>query len=121
MINVAFAASQQAAQSSPLGFFVPLILVFLVFFFLVIRPQRQKYKKHMATLDAIKVGDVVVTGGGVVGKVSGTPKSDELLVEIAPSVEIKVIRKTVSEVMPRPGRSPASSKTVAKSVSSSRP
>ena len=108
MVNTALAAT--ANQPSPLGFFIPLILVFLVFFFLVIRPQRQKYKKHMEILAAIKVGDVVVTAGGIVAKVITAGEGDELLVEISSGVEVKVIRKTISEVMPRPGRIPAAQK-----------
>lgn len=113
MINIAAAAT--ANQPSPLGFFIPLILVFLVFFLLVIRPQRQKFKKHTETLEAIKVGDVVVTGGGIVAKVTAAEQGDELLLELAPGVEVKVLRKTISEVMPRPRLAPAAKVTSKKS------
>ena len=107
MINTAIAATSNSPEPSPLGFFIPLILVFAVFYFLVIRPQRQKFKQHTEVLNAIKVGDVVITGGGIVAKVVEA-KGDELLAEISKGVEVKLLRRTVAEVMPKP-RSPAAS------------
>lgn len=107
MINTAIAASSNTAEPSPLGFFIPLILVFGVFYFLVIRPQRQKMKKHTEVLNAINVGDVVITAGGIVAKVMSL-KEDELIVEISQGVEVKLLRRTVADVLPK-ARTPASS------------
>ena len=86
--------------------FMPLILIFAVFYFLLIRPQQQKQKEMKASLAALKRGDKVVTGGGVIGMVSKPPRSAEereIEVEIAPNVRITVLRETIAAVIaPRP-------------------
>jgi preprotein translocase subunit YajC len=90
--------------------FLPLILIFAVFYFLLIRPQQQKQKEMKAALAALKRGDKVVTGGGVLGTVSRPPKSAderEIEVEIAPTVRITVLRETISAVItPKPANDP---------------
>jgi preprotein translocase subunit YajC len=99
--------------------FLPLVLIFAVFYFLLIRPQQQKQKQMKASLSAIKRGDRVVTGGGILGMVSRPPKAAddrEIEVEIAPNVRITVLRETISAVInpqaandARPARSAAAS------------
>ncbi len=78
---------------------VPVILVFVVFYFLLIRPQAQRAKQHRALIDAVKVRDTVVTSGGIVGKVT---KVDDVYaeVEIATGVKVKVVKATLSDVTP---------------------
>ncbi|MEZ5647705.1 MAG: preprotein translocase subunit YajC [Alphaproteobacteria bacterium] len=77
--------------------FLPFVLIFVVFYLLLIRPQQRKAREHRAKLEAIRRGDRVLLGGGIIGKVtkSGT---DELEVEIADDVRVSVIRGTIAEV-----------------------
>ena len=85
--------------------FMPLILIFAVFYFLLIRPQQQRQKEMKAALSALKRGDKVVTGGGVLGVVSKPPKGPEereIELEIAPNVRITVLRETISAVIAPP-------------------
>ena len=85
--------------------FVPLALLFVIFYFLLIRPQQQRAKRHRAMLEAVKKGDMVVTGGGEIGKVTKV-EPDELEVEIAPNVRVRVVRSTLADVR-APGGKPA--------------
>lgn len=78
--------------------FLPLILIFVVFYFLLIRPQQKRMKEHRDMLAAIRRGDRIVTGGGIVGTVVKVGPEDELTVEIAEGVRVKVLRSTVSGV-----------------------
>jgi preprotein translocase subunit YajC len=83
--------------------FLPLVLIFVVFYFLLIRPQQQKQKTQRTMLDALRRGDRVVTGGGIVGTVNRvTPGSDEVEVDIAQGVRVKVLRSTISTVLAKP-------------------
>ena len=80
--------------------FLPLVLIFVVFYFLLIRPQQQKQKQQRSMLDALRRGDRVVTGGGIVGTVNKvTPGSDEIEVDIAQNVRVRVLRSTISTVL----------------------
>ena len=78
---------------------LPLILIFVVFYFLLFRPQQKAAKERKAMLEAIRRGDRVVTGGGIIGGVTRVGKDDELTVEIAEGVRVKVLRSTVSTVL----------------------
>jgi preprotein translocase subunit YajC len=83
--------------------FLPLVLIFVVFYFLLIRPQQQKQKTHRSMLDSLRRGDRVVTGGGIVGSVNRvTPGSDEIEVDIAQGVRVRVLRSTISSVLAKP-------------------
>lgn len=97
MIGTAWA---QAGAAGPPGFisFLPLFLVLAVFYFLLIRPQQQKAKEHQATLAALKRNDEIVTGGGLYGKVIAI-NDDIVTVEIAPKVQVRVSRPTISGVV----------------------
>ena len=83
--------------------FLPLVLIFVVFYFLLIRPQQQKQKTHRSMLDTLRRGDRVVTGGGIVGTVNRvTAGSDEIDVDIAQGVRVRVLRSTISSVVAKP-------------------
>jgi preprotein translocase subunit YajC len=81
---------------------LPLILIFVVFYFLLIRPQQKKQKAHREMLNQVSRGDDVVTNGGIVGHVIKVGRDENLLVEIAPGVRVRVMRNMISEVIRRP-------------------
>lgn len=82
---------------------MPLILIFVVFYFLLIRPQQQRVKQHKSMVEALKKGDQIVTGGGILGKVTRVDAGEPtLMVEIAPNVTVKVARATITEVVTKP-------------------
>jgi preprotein translocase subunit YajC len=86
------------AQASPGGgalSFLPLILIFGVFWLLVIRPQQKKSKQHQEMLSQLKTGDVVVTQGGIIGKISGI-RDLEVTIEVAQGVRLKVLRTHIT-------------------------
>jgi preprotein translocase subunit YajC len=85
-----------------IGAILPLVLIFVVFYFLLIRPQQKKQKKHRAMLSEVHRGDDIVTNGGIVGHVVKVGRDDNLLVEIAPNVRVRVMRTMISEVIRRP-------------------
>ncbi|WP_208541057.1 MULTISPECIES: preprotein translocase subunit YajC [Bartonella] len=79
--------------------FVPFILIFAIMYFLIIRPQRTQMKKRQEMLNAVRRGDTVVTGGGIIGKVTKVyDEQGELEVEINDSVRIRVVRSTLADV-----------------------
>ena len=80
--------------------FAPLILIFVIMYLLMIRPQQKKMKAHRAMVEALKKGDNVITQGGVIGKVVAV-RDDEVEVEIAQGVRIRVVRGTVAQVVTR--------------------
>jgi preprotein translocase subunit YajC len=95
--NSAVTTSQ--AQGESLMSFIPLIAVFAVFYFLIMRPQQSRYKNHQAMIKAIKKGDQVMTSGGIIGKVVRIDDTDDVAhVEIAESVIIKVSRPTIANI-----------------------
>lgn len=80
--------------------FVPIILIFAIMYFLMIRPQQRKVKEHRAMVDALRRGDQVVTSGGLIGKVTKVDDTKgEVEVEIAPNVKVRVVRATISSVI----------------------
>ncbi len=85
-------------DAQALGQFVPLILIFAIMYFLLIRPQQKKMKEHQAMIEAVRRGDVVVTSGGIVGKVVKVREDNELELEIAEGVKIRVVKSTLSSV-----------------------
>ena len=80
----------------------PLILIFVVFYFLLIRPQQRKAKEQKAMLDALRRGDRVVTGGGIIGTVARVDNPEEVVVDIAENVRVRVVRSTISSVLAKP-------------------
>ena len=93
---VAPAATNEFSFSS----FVPLIAIFAIFYFLIVRPQTKKMKAHQQMVSNLKSGDKVVTTGGIVGVVKGVfEKENQVEVEIADNVRVKLLRQYVSEVV----------------------
>ena len=74
--------------------FIPLILIFVIFYFFLIRPQQKKVKEHKAMVEGLKKGDKVVTSGGITGTISRIIDNDKIEVEIADNVTVEVIRGT---------------------------
>lgn len=79
----------------------PLVLLFAIFYFLLIRPQQQRAKQHQAMVNAVRRGDSVVTAGGLVGRVAKVKDDGEILVEIADNVQVRVVKSTLSDVRTR--------------------
>lgn len=97
-ISPAFAQAAAAGQQNAFTAFLPLILIFVVFYFLLIRPQQKKIKEHKAMLGALRRGDRVVTNGGIIGLVTKVEEK-ELIVEIADGVRVHVARDMVTTVL----------------------
>lgn len=96
----AFAQTAGAAGAgSAFASFVPLILIFAIMYFLLIRPQQKKMKEHKAMVEALRRGDQVLTQGGIIGKVTHVNEDGTVLVEIADGVKVKVLKHTVAQVM----------------------
>ncbi|WP_455466629.1 preprotein translocase subunit YajC [Bartonella sp. B39] len=88
-----------ASNGTSLVTFVPFILILAIMYFFMIRPQRMQMKKRQEMLDAVRRGDTVITGGGIIGKVTKVyDESGELEVEIGNDIRIRVIRSTLSDV-----------------------
>jgi preprotein translocase subunit YajC len=79
---------------------LPLILIFVVFYFLIIRPQQKRAKEHKAMIDGLKLGDEVVTAGGILGKIRNL-NDNFVHVEIADNTEVKVQRGQILQLMPK--------------------
>ncbi len=101
-ITPALAQAQGAAGSQSLSFFLPIILIMIVFYFLLFRPQQKKAKEHKDMVEAVKRGDQVVTAGGIVGKVVKVGEEGRITVEIAPNVKVEVLRATLVDVLSKP-------------------
>jgi preprotein translocase subunit YajC len=99
-------------SQSTLVQFLPLVLIFVVFYFLLIRPQQKKQSEHRTMLEALRRGDRVVTGGGIVGTVNKVIGTEEVEVDIAQGVRVKVLRSTISSVLAKPD--PAAAREAAK-------
>lgn len=82
------------------GQFIPIILILVIFYFLLIRPQQQKIKAHQKMVESLRRGDEVVTQGGLKGKVTKVKDGEnELEVEISDGVKVRVVQSTISEVL----------------------
>ena len=99
MITPAYAQTGGAGGGDMLIQLFPFLLIFVIIYFLMIRPQQQRMKQHQAMVQGVRRGDTVVTSGGIVGKVTRVyDDSDEIQVEIADSVRVRVVRATLSDV-----------------------
>jgi preprotein translocase subunit YajC len=94
------AYAQGATQGSPLGMFLPMLVIFGAFYFLLIRPQQKKQKAHAALVSALNVGDEIMTAGGILGKVTNVTEH-YAAIEIADGMIIKVQKASVSQVVPK--------------------
>ena len=93
-------AADPVGQGDPLTSFLPLIVIFVIFYFLLIRPQSKKAKEHKQLIEALAKGDEVVTNGGILGKI--TKVGDNFIaLEVAEGVNVKVQRQAVATVMPK--------------------
>ncbi|WP_435141611.1 preprotein translocase subunit YajC [Pseudopelagicola sp. nBUS_19] len=81
------------------GQFLPLILIFGIMYFLLIRPQQKKVKQHQTMVDAVKRGDRIVTQGGMIGKIAKVKEDNEVEVEIADGVKVRIVKSTISQVL----------------------
>ncbi|GAA6162653.1 preprotein translocase subunit YajC [Pelagimonas sp. KU-00592-HH] len=82
-----------------IGQFLPLILIFAIMYFLLIRPQQKKVKEHQAMVEALRRGDQVVTQGGLIGKVDKVKDDNEVVVELAEGVKVRVVKSTIAQVL----------------------
>ena len=98
-----------AAPSSGTSFFIqtiPLVLIFVIFWFLLIRPQQKRMKEHQAQIAAVKKGDRVVTGGGLIGKVVKVG-DNEVEVELAQGIRVQAVKSTLTQVIDPKSAKPA--------------
>jgi preprotein translocase subunit YajC len=86
-------------EGSAIAQFLPLILIFAIMYFLLIRPQQKKMKEHQAMVDAVRRGDQVVTQGGIIGKIAKVKDDGELELEIAEGVKVRVVKATIAQVL----------------------
>jgi len=100
--SIAYAADGAASQGSALAPFIPLVLIFAIFYFLLIRPQQKKQKEHMAMLNSISAGDEIMTGGGIFGKVLKVVDNNIFIVEIANGVTIKLAKSGIAQKVVAP-------------------
>lgn len=84
----------------------PLVIIFIAFYFLMIRPQQKRMKELQNAVNAVKKGDQVVTGGGLIGKVTKVDEN-EVELELAPNVKVRAIKATLTSVKPAGGAKPA--------------
>ncbi|MCH7628532.1 MAG: preprotein translocase subunit YajC [Novosphingobium meiothermophilum] len=106
MLSTLSAAAANAGQPPAWMSFLPLVAMGFIFWFLILRPQMRQQKEHKAKIAAMKKGDMVVTAGGLIGKVV---KLDDHYVELelGPNVKVKAVRATIGDILPPPGSAPA--------------
>ena len=97
---IASAYAQDAAQPGGLMSFLPLIIIFVIFYFLLIRPQMKRAKEHKKLVAQLGNGDEVVTNGGILGRITDVGESF-ITVELTDNVQIKVQRHAISSIMPK--------------------
>jgi preprotein translocase subunit YajC len=95
----AYAQAAGGSAAAGLGGFIPIILIFAIMYFLMIRPQQKKMKEHKAMVAALRRGDQVITQGGLIGKVTKVKDDNEIEVELAPEVKVRVVKSTVAQVL----------------------
>jgi preprotein translocase subunit YajC len=96
-ISPAYAQGVGGAEQM-FSFFLPLVLIFAIFYFLMIRPQQKKMKEHQAKLAAVRRGDRIVTGGGILARVNKVVDENEVEIDIADGVRVRVVRSTITDV-----------------------
>ena len=82
--------------------FVPLILIFVIFYFFLIRPQQKKVKEHKLMVSALKRGDEVITSGGIVGKIERVLGDDKVDIIVADNVTVQVVQSTIQSLLSKP-------------------
>ena len=81
-------------ESSGIGQFIPLILIFVIFYFFLIRPQQKKVKEHKTMIEGLKRGDKVITSGGITGTIERIIDNDKVEVEIAENIKVEIVKAT---------------------------
>jgi len=104
--QAAGAAPAAGGGAAMLMQFAPLIFIFVIFYFLMIRPQQKKMKEHRLAIDAVQKNDQIVTAGGLIAKVIKVD-ANEVEAEIAPNVRVKLVKGTIAEVRPAASGKPA--------------
>jgi preprotein translocase subunit YajC len=97
-VTPAFAQAPSPFGESAFGMFVPMILIFVIFYFLMWRPQQKRVRDHNDLIKNLRRGDTVVTSGGLVGKVTKVVDDEQIEVEIADGVRVRQVRSMVSGV-----------------------
>jgi preprotein translocase subunit YajC len=122
LISPAYAQAGGAPAGFDLISLMPLVLIFVVFYFLLIRPQQRKMKSHREMIGSVKRGDKVLTAGGIIGTVVKLEESDDvLLVEIAKDIRVRVARSTISDVLNKPQAAKGPAQTKAEGGAESAP
>ncbi|MBI1206958.1 MAG: preprotein translocase subunit YajC [Azospirillum sp.] len=118
-VSTAYAQGAAAPAGAP-GFdvmsFLPLVLIFVVFYFLLIRPQQKKMKEHKSMIENIRRGDRIVTGGGIIGTVTRVGTDDEVTIEIAEGVRVRAVKSTVNLVLAKPEPAKGGSRPAEKAI-----
>ncbi len=100
LISPAYAQTADGGAMGMVMQLAPLLLIFAVFYFLLIRPQQKKQKEHKAMMSGLKRGDRVITAGGIIGKITTVKEGvDEVEVEIAQNVRVSVLRGTITDIL----------------------
>jgi preprotein translocase subunit YajC len=98
LISPAYAQSALGGDNPLTSFLVPMVLVFVIFYFLMLRPQQKRAKQHQEMIKNLRRGDTVITNGGLVGKVTKVVDDDQIEVEIADDVRVRQLRSMVADV-----------------------
>ena len=99
LVTPAYAQAAGASGGSAIAQFLPIILIFAIVYFLMIRPQQKRIKEHKAMVEALRRGDMVVTQGGLIGKVNKVKEDNELELELAEGVKVRVVKSTIAQVL----------------------
>ena len=86
-------------DSAGIGQFIPLILIFVIFYFFLIRPQQKRVKEHRAMVNGLKRGDEVITSGGIIGTVDRVMEDDRIEVLISNDIKVQVIKSTITSLL----------------------
>src|SRR5260221_1548765 len=100
-VTTAYAQRLSLGDNQAMMQFLPLVLIFVVFYFLLIRPQQKRAKEHKTMLSALRRGDRIITGGGFIGTVAKVVGDDEVLVDLAENTRVRVLRSTITSVLAR--------------------
>jgi preprotein translocase subunit YajC len=97
-ITPAFAQTGTPGTGDFIGMILPLVMIMVVFWFLLIRPQQKRQKEHQEMIGKVTRGDTIVTSGGLIGRVSKVVDERELLVEVGENMKLRVLRSAIAEV-----------------------
>ena len=86
-------------NSQGIAQFIPLILIFVIFYFFLIRPQQKRVKEHKAMVESLKRGDEIITSGGIIGTIDKIMEDDRIIVEIAENAKVQIIRSTITSLL----------------------